>query len=147
MIATPLGVKCSFLRHVLVYGTHNDTQPHLQVMSHVATRLSDIHAANFVHCDVKPAHILLLPRQNRWTVIDFDKAAAIGTAVAPNCILDYAAPEVVAAVTAGGTIEAVPAMDAWALGVVAYELLTGRRALDSSKGNKDSVRVKLTAES
>ena len=112
----------------------------LQVLSHTATRLRDIHAAGFVHCDIRPVHILLMSRQNRWTVIDFDKAAAIGAPVAPDCTLDYAAPEVVAAVAGGGAIPAQPAMDAWALGVVSFELLTGKRALESAKDGQASVR-------
>ena len=111
----------------------------LQVLSHIATRLRDIHAANFVHCDVKPAHILLLQRQNRWTVIDFDKAAPLGTPIAPAYTLDYAAPEVVAAGAGGGTVPAQPSMDAWALGVIAFELLTGRKALHAAVDGTDTV--------
>lgn len=113
---------------------------YLQVLSHIATRLHDIHAANCVHGDVKPAHILLLQRENRWTLIDFDKAATTGTEVTLDYTLEYAAPEVVAASDAGETIAAQPSVDAWALGVIAYELLTGSKALDSTNDGEEAVR-------
>lgn len=113
----------------------------LQVLAHVATRLKEIHAAGYVHRDVKPAHILLLPHENRWTLIDFDRVAAIGTAARPAATLEYAPPEVFAAMSSGGRpIEAHPALDSWALGVVAYELLTGNKALDTTRDGPEAVR-------
>lgn len=113
----------------------------LQVLSHIATNLRDIHAANYVHGDVKPEHILLLRRENRWTVIDHDKAAVSGTLVTLDYTLEYAAPEVVAASYADTTVAMQPSLDSWALGVIAYELLTGDKALDTATDGKESVRT------
>lgn len=52
--------------------------------------------------------------------------------------LGYAAPEVAIALTAGmEVVQAEPAMDAWAIGVIAFELLTGRPAFRMEHGKQD----------
>ena len=98
----------------------------MQVLSNISLRLADMHDAGFVHRDLKPANVMWLPRENRWTLIDFGCVARTG-AESPLCFtLAYAAPEVVAAFHNGEpTIKATAALDAWSLGVMAYELLTG----------------------
>jgi serine/threonine protein kinase len=88
-----------------------------------------MHEAGFVHRDLKPANVMWLPRESRWTVIDFDCAARIGAPAPISFTLAYAAPEVLHAVETGiKTIESTPALDAWSLGVLAFELLTGSPA-------------------
>eukprot|EP00892_Ulva_mutabilis_P002162 jgi/Ulvmu1/11947/UM082_0026.1 len=112
------------------------------VLSQVTTQLRNLHAACFVHREVKPAHIMLLPRENRWTLIDFSCAAATGAAVAPPTMRQYAAPETVAAGEAT-TIAADPAHDAWGLGMVAFELLTGEPALSVDPADTALVKEQL----
>lgn len=52
--------------------------------------------------------------------------------------LKYAAPEVVHALEAGEkAIRVEPAVDVWAIGVIAFELLTGERAFPSHTGARD----------
>eukprot|EP00892_Ulva_mutabilis_P002163 jgi/Ulvmu1/11948/UM082_0027.1 len=117
------------------------------VLAHVANRLRDLHASQHVHRDVKPAHIILLPRENRWTVVDFDRAAATGAAVPPDYTLDYVPPEVLAAAEARDpTIAAEPSQDAWALGVVAFELLTNKKAFASATDGAAAVKAQLLGE-
>ena len=109
-------------------------------MAHVATRLRDMHKAGWVHRDIKPSNIMLLPRENRWTVIDFGSAAEVGIVAPLSYTLVYAAPEVAEAGATGvKTIVADPAIDAWALGVVAFELLTGKSTFDMLHDGKASV--------
>jgi serine/threonine protein kinase len=101
----------------------------LQLLSNIAQRLSDMHEAGFVHRDLKPANVMWLPRENRWTVIDFGCAARIGVEAPLSFTLAYAAPEVVRALEMGTkTVVSTPALDAWSLGVMAFELLTGSPA-------------------
>ena len=84
-----------------------------------------------MHRDLKPANVMWLPRQNRWTVIDFGCVAPVGDKAPLNFTMVYAAPEVIHAFLAGEKhIEASPALDAWALGVMAFELLTDAAAFD-----------------
>jgi serine/threonine protein kinase len=55
-----------------------------------------------------------------------------------NVSLDFAAPEVVRALEAGKTqIKVEPAQDVWALGMVAYELLTRSRAFPSGMNQSE----------
>lgn len=57
-----------------------------------------------------------------------------------NVSLDFAAPEVVRALEAGKTqMKVEPSQDVWALGMVAYELLTRSRAFPS--GMAQQVRI------
>eukprot|EP00892_Ulva_mutabilis_P002846 jgi/Ulvmu1/12562/UM091_0003.1 len=114
------------------------------VLAHVATRLRDMHQAGYVHRDIKPSNIMLLPRENRWTVIDFGSAAQIGVVAPMSYTLVYAAPEI-AATMAGGASSVVvdPAVDAWALGVVAFELLSGLSTFDVLNDGKTVVMEQL----
>lgn len=67
-----------------------------------------------------------LPRQNRWTLIDFGCAARTGHPAPVAYSLYYAAPEVLTAgVSQQRSIVASEAHDAWAVGVLAIELFNG----------------------
>ena len=97
----------------------------MQVLSHIAERLRDLHAAGYVHRDLKPGNIMWLPRKKRWTLIDFGCAACTGTHAPTGFSLYYAAPEALQAYVAGaGGVQAEEALDAWSLGVLAIELFT-----------------------
>ena len=112
------------------------------VLANVATRLRDMHDAGYVHRDIKPENVMFLPRENRWTVIDFGCAAHAWKTAPLAYTLVYSPPEVAEAVDAGArTIGVTPAMDAWALGVVAFELLTGQSAFNLVIEGRDSVRL------
>eukprot|EP00892_Ulva_mutabilis_P003618 jgi/Ulvmu1/1628/UM113_0005.1 len=109
----------------------------LQVIQHVAERLADLHAAGYVHRDLKLSNIMWLPRENRWTLIDFGCAARAGESAPLRLSLKYAPPEVVRAVRSGApAVVASAAMDLWSLGVVAVQLFTGRSVLEMLEGRQ-----------
>src|SRR5438876_4507159 len=108
-----------------------------RIVSQVAAALDAAHAAGVVHCDVKPANVIVDPR-GIAKLTDFgiaraardrDQQELLGTA-------RYIAPERVA----GGPVTA--RTDVYGLGLVAYELLTGRPAFDGGT-SEEPVRERL----
>jgi eukaryotic-like serine/threonine-protein kinase len=99
----------------------------LAVLVPVCRGLARAHDAGVVHRDVKPENVLVTP-EGVPKVADFGIARALeGTNYTETGALvgsvHYLAPELVG----GG--QATPASDQYAVGVLAFELLTGRKAL------------------
>eukprot|EP00892_Ulva_mutabilis_P005991 jgi/Ulvmu1/3764/UM175_0012.1 len=103
-----------------------------QALSHAVRALSRLHEFGFVHRDIKPGNILRRPKQHDWTLIDFGCTSRIGLTTGLSYSLKYAAPEVVHALESGSrTIQADAAVDIWAIGIIAFELLSEEPAFAS----------------
>lgn len=105
------------------------------MLSAMLEGLAHAHEEGVVHRDIKPGNVLLDAR-GRIRLVDFGiaRAADGGQATQTGAIkgtLDYLAPEVFKGERAG------PAADIYAVGLIAWELLTGRRACpDGPLGTK-----------
>src|SRR5437879_8235333 len=108
-----------------------------RLIRQVAAALDAAHAAGVIHCDVKPANVIVDP-EGLAKLTDFgiaraardrDEQELLGTA-------RYIAPERVE----GGPVTA--RTDVYGLGLVAYELLTGRPAFDGAT-SEELVRERL----
>ena len=110
----------------------------LALLRQTAAALAAAHEAGVVHRDVKPGNVLVSP-DGRVTITDFGIAwsassvpltqtgQVVGTA-------HYLSPEQ----AEGG--KASPASDVYALGMVAYECLAGRRAFDGENAVQIALR-------
>ena len=95
----------------------------MDLVAQAAAGLQAAHNAGLIHRDIKPANILLTA-DGGVRITDFGIAHAVGSAPVTSTGMvmgtpGYIAPERVAGAQAG------PASDLYALGIVAYECLTG----------------------
>ncbi|NJR42310.1 MAG: protein kinase [Akkermansiaceae bacterium] len=101
----------------------------MQVLGHISQRIAELHKEGYAHRDLKPGNIMWQPRTYTWVLIDFGLTAKIGEKARLGCTPIYAAPETACAVQAAQkSVVADAAVDAWALGVMAFELLVERSA-------------------
>jgi serine/threonine-protein kinase len=82
------------------------------------------HRANLVHCDVKPQNVLVT-RDNRVKVADFGIARAISQTIPDDDYVVWGTPQYFSPEQAAGEA-ATPASDVYAIGVILFEMLTGR---------------------
>ena len=92
----------------------------LNIMTPVCNALTMAHRAGIVHCDIKPANIMIR-HGSRAVVTDFGIAREIeGTATMEHFGTSaYMSPEQIQGA------EPTPAMDIYALGVILFQLVTG----------------------
>lgn len=102
------------------------------LLRQVARGVSELHAAGILHRDLKPSNILLddagVPHVADFGLVkwlDEDDQSVTGPR---HGTPPYMSPEQ----TLGHSRRLVPACDVWALGVIGYELLTGRRPFVAS---------------
>jgi serine/threonine-protein kinase len=126
-----------------------------QIIESIGSALGAAHAQKILHRDIKPENIMLSPDEDagyRVRLIDFGIARVTDSVTGPHTevahtvgTLRYMAPEQLQ-----GTIEQTAAVDVYALGVVAYEMLTGDRpfspqsTVDMFEQQRAGVKVKPT---
>src|SRR5690606_716299 len=85
---------------------------------------------DIVHTDIKPENVMRFA-DGSWRLIDFDGSGRVGDPVRQFGTLEYASPDMVAAMAqeaewgaaaAAGSLTADPSQDVWSLGAVVYEL-------------------------
>lgn len=118
----------------------------------IASALTIAHAQSIVHGDLKPANVLRT-QSGQWKLVDFGLASspdvrpAVQPAAEPMASSDPEATIALAAPHSAGITgtpaymspeqsrgeRLTPASDIFSLGLIAFELLAGRRAIDASR--------------
>lgn len=115
------------LREMLAEGWRPDAQRAAKLIRRVADALTYAHSMGVIHCDIKPANIFMVDKR-KPKVLDFGIARIAhrpGSPAMEGLITGsphYLAPEQLR----GGQVD--ERCDVYALGVVLYEVLTGRKA-------------------
>ncbi|MDX1934111.1 MAG: serine/threonine-protein kinase [Capsulimonadales bacterium] len=98
------------------------------VLDQIAAGLDAIHAAGIVHRDLKPSNVMLTDLESgrpRVRILDFGVARPTDATTMTQVGALIGTPAYLAPELAQGATTAASA-DLWALGVMAYEMLTGR---------------------
>lgn len=96
------------------------------IVDQIARGMSAIHSAGIIHGDIKPTNVLLDEKQ-RAVVVDFGLMRWLGDLEDMSIVVGtpaYIPPEVVKADSI--ELRLTPAADVFALGVMAFEMFTGR---------------------
>jgi len=119
------------LERVLAKGDMDVTRA-LSLIDGVLAGLEAMHSVGVGHLDVKPSNVILRERDVGWpepVLVDFGLA---GRHVRPGCATgNYGAPEIWGLVPDGVTPTPLPA-DVYALGCLAFEIMTGQVLFDAS---------------
>lgn len=106
----------------------------LAILERVAAGLSHVHAAGLVHRDLKPSNVFRCGDDSRIKLIDFGLAGPPGTPAA-GCTPRYAAPE---QLDPRNRVD--ERADIYALGLLFYEMATGRQVFEESHVTDVSTR-------
>jgi serine/threonine-protein kinase len=107
------------------------------ILKQVCESLREAHAKGLVHRDIKPANVMVCERGGEWDavkVLDFGLVKDVHATDARD-ITQYArllgTPTYMAPERIRNPAEAAPAVDIYAVGALAFYLLTGKRVFDA----------------
>ena len=127
--------------YLVEMGGHLTVSSAVSVLIDVVETLAEIED-RIVHRDIKPDNILML--NDRWHLADFGISRYAEATTAPDTLKHAMTPSYAAPEQWRGE-RATSATDVYALGVVAYELLTGRRPFDGPDYRRQHLEEQVDA--
>jgi serine/threonine protein kinase/tetratricopeptide (TPR) repeat protein len=115
----------------------------LRVVKQVAEGLAEAHALGVVHRDLKPSNIMI-DRDGNARIMDFGIARLVGTRGITGGNVMIGTPEYMSPEQLEGK-EAGPASDIYALGIVVFEMLTGRLPFEGETALSIAIKQKTEA--
>ena len=140
-------VRGESLRHRLREGGALPVREAVRILIEVADALAFAHRKGFVHRDIKPENILL--EEGHAVLADFGVARAISAARTASAVdganltgtgMSVGTPTYMSPEQAAGESDVDARADIYALGIVGYEMLTGRHPF-SGAGSAQSMMV------
>jgi eukaryotic-like serine/threonine-protein kinase len=131
-----------------------DIRRRLELFLEVCRGIQHAHQRGVIHRDIKPSNILIQTEEGRPVpkIIDFGVAKAMGAQLTDRTLVtrigqtvgtpEYMSPE--QAGPAGFDVDT--RTDVYALGIVLYELLTGRLPFEAEDGDLDELRRRIREE-
>lgn len=111
----------------------------MQVIKCVADKLSTLHDAGVVHGSLQATDVVWLRRTQAWTIVDFSSTTTCGhflnMPASMSERLAHPAPEVVELAHEGASVVASEGLDCWALGLLAFKLLSEEELVDDDPCN------------
>lgn len=132
----------------------------------VAHSVREIHEAGLVHTNINPSNVMWVPSQGEWVVTGVTNVAQRGAQIAPGRADGYSMPHTAPELARllplrrggigccsqsddscsrewwlEGPLIADASLDCWAIGVLAWELLTGTPAFDLEEEGELEVRT------
>jgi eukaryotic-like serine/threonine-protein kinase len=128
-------VNGSTLKSIIKQRSPMPVQQALPYLIQSAESIGYAHRAGIIHCDVKPQNILVT-ESGRVKITDFGIARALST-ISPDerHQVVWGSPQYFAPEQAAG-YPPIMASDVYALGVILFELLTGRLPFNSTDGSE-----------
>ncbi len=103
------------------------TKEFILAIIQVLNGIGAFHNKNFIHCDLKPEHILYDTEQKKCVIIDFGFAGISTSRIKEYGTIGYIAPEVLKGIGIDQR------SDLYSLGVIIYEVLSGNRPVKPYK--------------
>lgn len=125
----------SVLQILTEHRKHGDTIPThrtLTILNRIAQGIDAVHAAGILHRDVKPSNIVIEEDTGRPVLVDFGLAVPGDD---PGAALAIGTPQYMAPEQGGVGVPGAPvtkSIDIYALGVTAFEMLTGDLPFDAT---------------